>query len=56
MPREMRFSRLLPLALALALIGLTALWGGWLATGSGGAGQWRCTVPPDISGAGPSID
>jgi len=40
MPKEMRFSRLLPLALALALIGLTALWGGWLATGSGGAGQW----------------
>jgi hypothetical protein len=39
MPKEMRFSRLLPLALALALIGLTALWGGWLATGSGSAGQ-----------------
>ena len=40
MPREMRFSRLLPLALALALIGLTALWGAWLVTGSGSAGQW----------------
>ena len=40
MPREIPFSRLLPIALALTLIGLTALWGGWLATGSSGAGQW----------------
>lgn len=40
MPREMPFSRLLPLALALALIGLTALWGGWLAAGSGSDGHW----------------
>lgn len=24
--------------------------------GAGGAGQWRCTAPPDISGAGSSID
>ncbi len=40
MPREIPFSRLLPVALALTLIGLTAFWGGWLAIGSGSTGQW----------------
>ena len=40
MTKEMTLSRLIPLALALMLIGLTAFWGAWLGTRSGGEGQW----------------
>ena len=40
MTKEMTLSRLLPLALALMLIGLTAVWGAWLGARSGGEGQW----------------
>jgi len=40
MTKQMTLSRLIPLALALMLIGLTAFWGAWLGTRSGGEGQW----------------
>lgn len=40
MTKEMTFRRLLPLALALMLIGLTAIWGTWLGTRAQGTGHW----------------
>lgn len=56
MPNTTPLNRLLPLALALTLIALTAIWGGWIAIGSFEVDRWpfavTATLWPALAWAG----